>query len=165
MAGFISIAVKVTDTHERVVKAWERKAVRCLFGAAGYANRTMKSRMRKRKAVSDVGDYPSSHAGQLKDYVAFAVDERTKMAIIGPKLYPGSKDQSQRTKTIPQLINEGGTSIKRVKTQAGKRKTTVIEGRRVYQDNKGRIRKIGGARRLKKSQRSEEHTSELQSPL
>ncbi len=91
------------------------KMRRCLYGVGGYARKVMKTGMKFRKGTSGVGNYPNSHHGELRNLVNFGVDDRSLSVIVGPQLYPGSRDTSYHSKTNPQLINEGGTAVRMLK--------------------------------------------------
>ena len=69
------------------------------FGA--FVRQRAKSSIRKRRAISEPGQPPSSHVGLLKRLIFFAFDPNRKSVVIGPTLLrPGSK--------APKLLEHGG---------------------------------------------------------
>ncbi len=118
MADLINVTTKMFFDRDKVVNAMDRKTHQCLSSAGAFARTVMKRGMRRRKKISQPGEYPSAHAGQLRDLIYFGFDGNTKTAVIGPKLYSG-KDTAQRNKTIPQLINEGGTVVRAIRQKNG----------------------------------------------
>ena len=98
----------------KLAKSMDRKERKVLFRTAAYARTTMRRGMRRRKKPGPVGGYPSSHAGQLRDLIAFAVDTSAGTAVVGPALFNSNQDGLSGATTIPQLLNEGGTATKMV---------------------------------------------------
>ena len=83
-----------------VVSATDR-ATRKVLGRFGASVRlTAKHSIRKRKAVSDPGKPPSSHAGHLRKLIFFAFDVGRRSVVIGPLRF--------RTGEAPPLLEYGG---------------------------------------------------------
>jgi hypothetical protein len=93
--------------RKKVTDAMDRKSKKCLSSAGAFGRTFMKRGMRKRKGVSAVGAFPSSHSGELRDLIYFVYDAASKGVVIGPKLFKKGRDTTG-SKTIPQLVNEGG---------------------------------------------------------
>ncbi len=106
MAEMLSVTPKIFFDRKTVVDAVGRKNARVLSQTGAFARTVMKRGMRKRKKVSDPGEFPSSHAGHLRNLIFFGYDAAKKSVVIGPTLF---KDKVGG-KTIPQLINEGGNA-------------------------------------------------------
>jgi hypothetical protein len=91
---------KIKDPAERAGLSMLAK-----FGA--YVRRRAKSSIRKRKKVSEPGMPPSSHLGQLKDFLFFFVEKEQKNVVVGPILL-GKGDG-----TAPRLLEHGGDVMRR----------------------------------------------------
>lgn len=74
------------------------------FGA--FVRQTAKTSIRKRKAVSEPGQPPSSHTGLLKRNIFFVFSPETRSVVIGPILL------NQRT-DAPRLLEHGDTVVRR----------------------------------------------------
>lgn len=127
MADFINVTTQMFFDRDKVQRAMDRKGQRCLSSAGAFGRTVMKRGMRRRKSVSAVGAYPSAHAGQLRDLIYFGYDAASKGVVIGPTLFSGTQDGG--SKTVPQLLNEGGT-VTRVVRRTGQPSRPV---RQVYQ--------------------------------
>jgi len=111
----------------KLAKAMDRKERKVLFRTAAYARTTMKRGMRRRKNASAPGGFPSAHAGQLRDMIAFAVDIPSGTAVVGPAAFGQQPSWlPSGISTVPQLLNEGGTVRRMVK---GKNRTFKYEPR------------------------------------
>ena len=75
------------------------------FGA--FVRRRAQTSMRRAGAVSQPGNPPSSHAGQLRDLLYFAWDNSTRSVVIGPIPF--------RDGVAPKLLEEGGEIIDRLR--------------------------------------------------
>lgn len=83
----------------RAVGDANRKALSRFGGAVRLRARRS---MRRRADVSEPGQAPSAHAGQLKELLFYAWDEKSKSVVAGPV--------PLRTPTgVPRLLEEGGT--------------------------------------------------------
>jgi hypothetical protein len=102
------MVLKVATYQNRVERAMNDKIRRSLYGAAAYALKVMKTKMKQRKTISSSGEFPSAHSGQLRDLIEFYVNAPMKSFIVGPCLFPGSKDTAVRSQTVPNLLNYGG---------------------------------------------------------
>ena len=80
------------------------------FGA--FVRRRAQTSMRRTGAVSQPGNPPSSHAGQLRDLLYFAWDGSSRSVVIGPIPFEDG--------VAPKLLEEGGEIIDR------------LRGRKVY---------------------------------
>lgn len=107
MAGFINVTTKMFLNKSAVIAAMDRKNQKVLYRTGGFGRKVMRSGMRRRKNASQPGEYPSAHAGQLKELIYFGIDE-TNSLVIGPTVFPGAKGKAGGGKTVPQLLNEGG---------------------------------------------------------
>jgi hypothetical protein len=79
------------------------------FGA--FVRTTARHSLRKRKAVSQPGDPPSSHVGLLKKLLFFGYDPGRKSVVIGPTPLHGTAE-------APPLLEYGGRA--RVKDRKGR---------------------------------------------
>ena len=91
----------VTD---RVGRATKRVLSR--FGA--YVRQTARRSIRKRKAVSQPGQPPSSHTGLLKRFIFFGYDTGRQSVVMGPaRLTGGNRGEA------PPLLEYGGRTRRR----------------------------------------------------
>lgn len=91
-AGFFD-----TEKVARQIDAATRRAL-SKFGA--FVRQRAKTSIRKRKAVSQPGEPPSSHAGDLRNKILFAYDADRKGVVIGPVKF--------RKGEAPRLLERGG---------------------------------------------------------
>jgi hypothetical protein len=114
---YINVTTKMFFDKPGVIAAMSEKSHRCLSSALAFSHTVMKRGMRKRKGISAVGAYPSSHGNPLlKELIYFGLDSNSLGGIVGPTLLGGgghgTKDQLiEGGKVLPELINEGGTVI------------------------------------------------------
>lgn len=77
------------------------------------ARRSMRSGGKKGKSSSP-GQPPRSHKGQLRQFLIFSYDDRTKSVVVGPTLLPsGKRSDPLNDKTTPQVLEEGDTTVVR----------------------------------------------------
>lgn len=118
MSDLISVTTQMFFQPEKLQKAVDRKEQKVASATGAFARTVMKRGMRKRKGISPEGGYPYSHIGTLRNLIYFGMDPNQKGVVVGPTLFSGSKGAG--SKTVPQLIADGGT-VKRV-IRVGKRK-------------------------------------------
>lgn len=116
MADFINVTKKIFFDRQRVINAMEKKTARVLSSTGAFGRTVMKNGMRRRKAVSAPGAFPSSHLGQLRDFIYFGYGGKGSV-VIGPTLLHRQgagldREYIQGGKPVPQLINEGGVVIR-----------------------------------------------------
>lgn len=119
MAGLVDIKFSMFFDRQGIIDKMEAKERKVLARTGGFARKVMRQGMKRRKKVSQPGQYPSAHAGQLKQLIYFGYDGGG--LVVGPVLFKGRGAQPVG-KTVPELINEGGT-------------VTVRETRRTYKAN------------------------------
>ncbi len=124
MAGFINVTKQMFFDREKVQKAMDRKGQKCLSSAGAFGRTVMKRGMRRRKPVSEVGGYPSSHSGELRNLIYFGYDAASKGVVIGPTLFT-TKRGSGGSQTVPQLLNEGGRVTRIVTPRRGKSRRVI----------------------------------------
>jgi hypothetical protein len=79
-------------------------ATRRVFSRFGAFVRTgARHSIRKRKAVSEPGSPPSSHAGHLRRLIYFGYDVASRSVVIGPTPFRGAAE-------APPLLEYGGTA-------------------------------------------------------
>jgi len=74
------------------------------FGA--FVRTSAKRSIRKRKAVSEPGSPPSSHAGLLRKFIYFGYDSSRRSVVIGPTPLHGRAE-------VPALLEYGGKARRR----------------------------------------------------
>ncbi len=108
----------------QVVAATSRAERKVLSRFGAYVRRGSRSSIRKRKAVSEPGMPPSSHAGQLKKFIFFAYETSKRSVVIGP-----ARLNKPTAEALPALEYGGKTKI--VARRRGKRtiRTVNIDAR------------------------------------
>jgi hypothetical protein len=89
-----------------VTSAADRSTRKVLSKFGAFVRQTAKTSIRKRKAVSEPGQPPSSHTGLLKRNIFFVFSPETRSVVIGPILL------NQRT-DAPRLLEHGDTVVRR----------------------------------------------------
>jgi hypothetical protein len=112
VAGLVDIKFSMFFDRKGVIDKMEAKERKVLARTGGFARKVMRGGMRRRKKISQPGEYPSAHAGQLKELIFFGYDDG--QLVVGPVLFKGKGRQPQG-KTVPELINEGGTVTMKTK--------------------------------------------------
>ncbi len=70
--------------QKRIVDAAEMATFRALSRFGAFVRQRAKTSMRRRKAISDPGEPPSTHLGLIRDNVLFEVERAAKNVVIGP---------------------------------------------------------------------------------
>lgn len=115
MADFIHVTTKMFFDRAKVVEAMDRKTNKVLSSTGAFSRKTMQRGMRRRKKISNPGEYPSAHGNALlREKIFFGFDEGSRSLIVGPaKLDRTDKEVLAAGKTVPQLLNEGGTILRK----------------------------------------------------
>lgn len=111
MAKFISVTKSIFFDRDRIIRATDQKERKVLALTGGFGRQVMKRGMRRRKSISPPGGYPHAHAGQLRNLIYFGYDLPSGSLVIGPTLF-ASKSGSGSSKTVPELLNEGGAAVR-----------------------------------------------------
>jgi hypothetical protein len=123
------IGIKLSDAKRlffdraAVSSAADRGTRKVLSKFGAFVRQTAKTSIRKRKAVSEPGQPPSSHTGLLKRNIFFVFSPETRSVVIGPILL------NQRT-DAPRLLEHGGTRA--VPWTRGLRTASRSSGKRRY---------------------------------
>ena len=108
----------------RVVKATSRAERKVLSRFGAFVRRGARSSIRKRKAVSEPGQPPSSHTGLLKKFIFFAYEPSKQSVIIGPaRLNKTTGD------ALPALEYGGRTKIVARRRRQRRVRTVNIQAR------------------------------------
>ena len=83
--------------------ATDRATNRNLSRFGAFVRTRSRSSIRKRKAISEPGQPPSSHVGTLKKFIFFSFEPTNKSVVIGPTRTSGRG-------TAPEMLEHGGTS-------------------------------------------------------
>lgn len=102
--SFVNIDFSYFFDRPAVVNAMSKANKRALSKAGAFIRTNAKRSIRKRKKVSQAGQPPSSHSGELRKLIFFSYDFKNDSVVIGPLLYK-AKGQSQ---TVPNLLEKGG---------------------------------------------------------
>ena len=90
----------------KVKKAVSRGTRKVLSKFGAFVRTAARHSIRKRKAVSEPGQPPSSHVGLLRKLILFGYDRTRRSVVIGPMpLHRGSD--------APQLLEYGGRARRR----------------------------------------------------
>lgn len=109
--GFDFAKIRATFFDSEAVQKKVAKARRRVLSKCGaFVRRRAKSSIRKRKKQSPPGQAPSSHAGQLKQFLFFAYDASTDSVVVGPVPFTGAAKQS---KGAPEALEHGGPVTRR----------------------------------------------------
>jgi hypothetical protein len=106
------IGIKLSDAKRlffdraAVTSAADRGTRKVFSKFGAFVRQTAKTSIRKRKAVSEPGQPPSSHTGLLKRNIFFVFSPETRSVVIGPILL------NQRT-DAPRLLEHGDTVVRR----------------------------------------------------
>ncbi len=88
----------------KVKKAVDRATIRVLSKFGAFVRTRSRSSIRKRKAISQPGQPPSSHVGTLKKFIFFSYEPAKRSVVIGPTPIAGGGK-------APELLEHGGTSV------------------------------------------------------
>lgn len=104
-----------------VVKRVDAAGRKVLSKFGAFVRTAAKSSIRKRKAISEPGQPPSSHLGLLKQFIFFSYDAARKSVVIGPTLLNG-----RGSRRALEVLEHGGGTIRRIK---GKNRRTNYKAR------------------------------------
>ncbi len=104
--------------RKKVTNAIDRATRKVLSKFGAYVRTRARSSIRKRRAISEVGQPPSSHNGLLRKNIFFAYDAARKSVVIGPILI----NDARRAGEAPRLLELGGTRDVTVKGKSGRGK-------------------------------------------
>lgn len=114
MSGLDLLGFKVNffvDT-QAVLKAAERGKRKALGHFGGFVRKAAQYSIRRRKAISQPGQPPSSHTGVLKRFLFYAYDGRYDSVLIGPMLTNQKFAQrgvsGLQRGTVPAALEYGG---------------------------------------------------------
>ena len=93
--------------RKAVTSAVDRAARKVLSRFGAFVRTTAKHSIRKRKAISQPGDPPSSHVGTLRRLIYFGYDPARKSVVIGPTPVGGKEVEA------PPLLEYGGRAKRR----------------------------------------------------
>lgn len=98
--------------RQKVIKAVDRQTRRSLSRSLSFVRRTARRDvLRRRKRTSSPGSPPSIHSknptASLRT-IFFVYDQRTKSGVVGPVKLNQSNITNTGSKTIPQVMEEGG---------------------------------------------------------
>ena len=105
---------------KKVLSAVDRGTRKVLSRFGAFVRTTARHSIRKRKAVSQPGEPPSSHAGHLKRLIFFGFDVERRSVVIGPTPFRGPAE-------VPALLEYGGTA--RRKDRSGRNVTATYRPR------------------------------------
>jgi hypothetical protein len=97
--------------RKAVTSRVDRTARKVLSKFGAFVRTGARHSIRKRKAISEPGDPPSSHVGLLRKLIYFGYDRGRRSVVIGPQRL------NQKVGDAPHALEYGGTS-------------TVVEGLR-----------------------------------
>jgi hypothetical protein len=101
----------------RVKKELDSGTRKALSRIGAFVRRRAKSSIRKRKAISEPGRPPSSHAGHLRNLIYFAYDPKAKSVVVGPVPFKG---KPATTGLVPGILERGGTTTRKLSSGQGR---------------------------------------------
>lgn len=111
--GLVDIDFSYFFDRPAVVSALDKANKRSLSKAGSYIRTRARRSIRKRKRVSETGQPPSSHSGELRRLIFYSYDSVNNSVVIGPTLFK----QKRGDKTVPNILEKGG-----VKKYKGKKR-------------------------------------------
>lgn len=105
MSRLVQIDFNSFFDRKAVTDAVDRAERSKLSKAGAFVRRTMKSSIRKRRGVSDPGNPPSSHSGEVNRLIFFAYDQSRGEVVIGPLLF---RTRIRSAGTGAELLEFGG---------------------------------------------------------
>lgn len=106
--------------RQAVIRAADRGTRRALSRFGAFVRTSARHSIRKRKAVSEPGQPPSSHVGLLRKLIYFGYDAARRSVVIGPTPLHGTAE-------VPPLLEYGGKA--RRPDRRGGRVTAVYRPR------------------------------------
>ena len=106
--------------RKAVTSAVDRATRKVLSAFGAFVRTAAKHSIRKRKAVSQPGQPPSSHVGHLRRLIFFGYDPARKSVVIGPTPFRSEVE-------APPLLEYGGRAL--CKDRKGKRVTATYRPR------------------------------------
>jgi hypothetical protein len=103
-----------------VISAVDRATRKVLSQFGAFVRTAAKHSIRKRKAVSQPGQPPSSHAGHLRRLIFFGYDPARKSVVIGPTPFRSEAE-------APPLLEYGGRAQR--KNRKGRNVTAIYKAR------------------------------------
>ena len=92
--------------RKAVTGAVDRATRRVLSRFGAFVRTTAKHSIRKRKAISQPGNPPSSHVGHLRRLIFFGYEPAARSVVIGPTPFRGPAE-------APPLLEYGGAARRR----------------------------------------------------
>jgi hypothetical protein len=108
-----SVSSKVFFDKPGILQRMDRKTARVLSSTGAFTRTVMKRGMRKRKKIGGPGEFPSAHDGRLRNLIFFSHEPSTKSVVVGPLIFQSKRQVATGGKTGAQLLNEGGTAVRR----------------------------------------------------
>jgi hypothetical protein len=106
-AGGFNVGLRTAKSNffdrAAVQKATDQATNRNLSRFGAFVRTRSRSSIRKRKAISEPGQPPSSHVGTLKKFIFFSFEPTTRSVVIGPVKTSGRGE-------APALLEYGGTA-------------------------------------------------------
>lgn len=109
--------------REKIASQMSRENRKKLMRFGGFTRLTARRSLRRRKKISSAGQPPHTHTKgkQNLKFILFAYDRASESVITGPVKF-NSSDKTQSDKTIPELLEKGGSAT--VIRRGKKRKAT-----------------------------------------
>ena len=118
MVGVVTKAMYFDQ--KAVQRATDRATRKVLSKFGAYVRTAARSSIRKRKAVSEPGQPPSSHVGLLRKLIYFGYDPAKRSVVVGPTPLRGTAE-------APPLLEYGGRA--RRKGRRGRTRTVTYRPR------------------------------------
>jgi len=117
----LGMQIKAMFFEQKAVRSATDRATRKVLAKFGaYVRTAARSSIRKRKAISEPGQPPSSHVGTLRRLIFFGYDTGRRSVVIGPTPFGGQAE-------APPLLEYGGRA--RRKDRRGRVRTVTYRPR------------------------------------
>lgn len=106
----------------KIENAEQRARVKALSRVGAFLRRRARSSIRRRNAVSQAGQPPSSHTDLLRQFLFFAYDRATGSLVVGPA-------KLNRPGDAPEVLEFGGEVLRQVEDKQGRMRQVLMHYR------------------------------------
>src|SRR5574343_208374 len=117
MANGMSVSLEIKDMffdRQKVIDEVSAENRRKLSKAGAFVRTRARSKLRRRKKASAPGQPPSVHSRDSRatlKFILFGLSEDKQSVVIGPVGLPSMRLRDSSASTIPELMEQGGTSV------------------------------------------------------
>ena len=123
----MSSNTKMTDNTKFFQKEYKSFGMKVLKAQGAFIRTAARSSIKKSKKASKPGNPPKSHANDiLRKLILFQADSVRQTVTVGPAISRG-RSTTGTGKTVPEVLEYGGYTVKRYKRRYGKRNIRRIK--------------------------------------